>query len=245
MPQEKPSKSPTMTSSRLLLAALCLALHTLSSQASIIVMDQILNPSSYNPAATLGINASQIYSDFPTYDALALDDFTVTSGELSLTNLTTLMAAANGFPAFNTVTGYRVSIFSSPAAAQNTLIGDIASLLILRENANVSQINGGPLGLVSLDVQIDLPNEGTYWLGIATVASTIQSGQFFLRDNGPNGLPFPGGNNGVLANPDQGFALGKIITANTDYAYQITAVPEPASSAIALVGLLACTRRRR
>lgn len=214
--------------------------------ASTVVMDQILNPWEYDSSATLGVNASQIYSDFQTFSAMALDDFEVESGDLRLSRLTVLMLAGSGFASFGTVTGYQISIFSDPKLAGASLLGDVASTLIGQgAGVNVTRINGSDLGLVDFDIDIELPEEGTYWLGISVVGSLAGSGQFFIRDNGANGVVDPGGKNGFLANPGEGFERGVLITANTDYAYRITAVPEPSCTMFALLAAPLVLRRRR
>jgi hypothetical protein len=209
-------------------------------------MDQILNPQTYNSAATHGINASQIFSDFPTYSSMALDDFYVTSGELRLSRLSSLMLASAGFPAFSRVTSYQISIFSDPSLAQAGLLGDVANLLMSPgSGVTVTQINGGSLGLVDFDVDIQLPSNGSYWLGISAVAEMASSGQFFVRDNGAAGPSAPGGKNGLFVNPGLGFARGKWIAANTDYAYRIIAVPEPSALLLGLCAAPLLCRRRR
>ena len=113
---------------------------------------------------------SQIFTDTSAYDCMAIDDFTVSSSELRVTNVSALFQAYAGFAMFGNVAGYQLSFFSAPDAAGSDLLGDVGSLLVISGGgASVIQVNDD-YGLVSLNVDFTLPAAGTYWVGVAPVA---------------------------------------------------------------------------
>lgn len=230
---------------------LALCLHGGSVTHAAVVMDQIGVASSYvhdaeafPPYAVSQFNEAGL-EDF---NALALDDFTLGSAGWQITGVEGLFQAAKGFSAFSTVAGYQVNIFSSVTLAASGLQGDVASLLVSAgSGASVSQINGGDLGLVSLELNLNLPNAGTYWIAIApVVTNSEESGTFYLQSGGAQGAISPGNQNGHFANPGEGHGEGALTSAVLDYAYRVTAVPEPAGSALAAIAAgMALLRRGR
>lgn len=216
------------------------------SSMGALVMDQIGQADAY--VRGLQPTLSQIFADGPDYAAyncMAVDDFTVTQSELHVTNVAALFQAGGGFDMFQGVAGYQLSFFSAAAAAGNDLAGDLGSLLVLSgAGASVTQVNGD-IAVVSLQVNITLPAAGTYWVGVAPVASTSLVGNFYLQSNGAQAPVTPGNGNGMLANPGGGFGGGSLSLINVDYAYSITAIPEPSVITLGLLGGLACFRRRR
>ena len=216
------------------------------SASGALVMDQIGQAGTYvgGPQPTL----SQIFDDGPdsvAYDCMAIDDFTATQSQLHVTIVSALFQAGGGFSMFQGVTGYQVSVFSAAAAAGGNLAGDVGDLLVLSgAGATVTQIHDD-LAVVTLQVNINLPAAGTYWVGVAPVASSSVYGNFYLQSNGAQGPITPVNANGMLANPAGGLGIGVLSLINADYAYSLTAVPEPTSLTLGLFGALACMRRRR
>jgi hypothetical protein len=210
-----------------------------------VVMDQIGNASSHETGA--GSTPSHIVTDFAAFQSMAIDDFTVTSSELTITNISILFLAAAGYDAFGEVTVFRLSIFSGPEQAAASLFGDIVSLdLITGAGAAVSRVGTGDGGLVSLDLQVRLPAAGTYWVGVAPVSADAVTGQFRVPKGGAQGAVTPGNSNGKLANPGEGFGVGKLSSVDQDFAYRVTtAVPEPGVAAFGFIGGLAWLARRR
>ena len=211
-----------------------------------LVMDQIGQADVY--VRGLQPTLSQIFADGPdyaAYDCMAIDDFTVSQSGLRVTNVSALFQAGGGFDMFQGVAGYQLSFFSVAAAAGNDLAGDLGSLLVLSgAGASVTQVHDD-MAVVSLQVNITLPAAGTYWVGVSPVASTALVGNFYLQSSGAQGPVTPGNGNGMLANPGGGLGGGLLNLINVDYAYSITAIPEPSAITLGLLGGLACFRRRR
>jgi len=95
------------------------------------VLDQIGGSGSYNLNVGSGPTPSQIFTDFPDYSCAVLENFTVTSSELEITNVSALFRAQGGFIGFQSVSGYSLNFFSNPALASASLTGDVASLLLV------------------------------------------------------------------------------------------------------------------
>jgi hypothetical protein len=215
------------------------------SAAGAVVMDQIGQANAYGNGVSPTI--SQIFTDFTGYDCMGIDDFTVSGAELRITHVSALLLAGGGFAGFQDVTGYQLSIFSSPTEAAASLKGNVGNLLLVAgSGASVTQVNGGDVGLVDLVVDILLPAAGTYWLGISPVAADYLAGRFYLQYNGAQGAATPGNDNGTFASPDDGFGIGTLFPMTVDYAYAVTVVPEPAAGMLWIIGGCGwlCRRRR-
>ncbi len=113
--------------------------------------------------------ASQRFPDFPDFDIVALDDFTVGGGGVIVTCVD---MSAFGFDGFENedwtlVESWQVEIYSSPEAAAANLTGDVASISVpapLVEPFGAQDLlridlTGGP------GPGIDLA-PGTYWIGM-------------------------------------------------------------------------------
>jgi len=229
---------------RITLAFACGATLTGFSGATV-VLNQIGQANAY--ALAVQPTISQIFTDWPGYECMAIDDFTVGQSELRITNVSALIQAESGFAAFQDVAGYQLSIFSAADAAGTNLSGDVGNLFIISgSEASLTQINADH-GLVSFNVNITLPAAGTYWVGVSPVAAVYLAGKFALEYNGAQGPVTPGnGNgNGKFANPGGGFGVGPLDALNVDYAYSVTAVPEPAAVTLWILGGLVGLRRHR
>jgi len=215
-----------------------------------VVLNQIGDVSAYVFGAAPGPTLSQIFPDFPDYDCTVLEDFTVSSAELRLTQVAALFRAQAGFISFQNIQGYYLNFFSTPDLAATRLTGDVGSVMISPgSGASVTQIidNAGPYeyGLVSLNVDIPMPSAGNYWVGVS-LKSTVTTDQFFLMNSGATGAVTPGNANGIWANPGLGFEAGALVAKNLDYAYAVTAVPEPATITLWILGSCGwlCRRQR-
>ena len=220
------------------------------SSYSAVVLDQIGEVNAYVFAAPPGPSPSQIFTDFPSYDCMVLEDFTVSTTELTLTQVSALFRAQGGFGSFQAVQGYSLNIFSAANLAATSLSGDVASLMMVAgSGAAVTRIvdggGGGEYGLVSLDVTIALPSAGTYWVGMSPMSTLAATGQFFLMNSGATGVVTPGNANGKLANPGLGLGSGALSSPNLNYAYSVTAVPEPAAVMLWIIGGFGWLSRRR
>ncbi len=201
------------------------------------VLDQIGSVYDYDPGAGPGSTPSQVFTDFPDFSCMVLEDFTVTADELQITSVSALFRAQGGFAGFQQVDGYSLSIFSDPALAATGLSGDVANLLVVAGSGVLELVDDSTqfeYGLVSLDVSIFLPAAGQYWFGVSPVSASSVSGQFFLQNSGASG-GIPGNQDARFANPGDGFGLGSFSTSDLDYAYSVTAVPEPVTATLALL----------
>ena len=215
-----------------------------------VVLNQIGDVSAYDFGAAPGPTLSQMFADFPDYDCTVLEDFTVSSTELRITQVSALFRAQAGFISFQNIQGYYLNFFSSPELAATSLTGDVASVVISPgSGAAVTQIidNAGPYeyGLVSFSVNIPLPSAGNYWVGVSP-KSSVTTDQFFLLNSGATGALTPGNANGKWANPGLGFGEGALVAKNLNYAYAVTAVPEPATITLWIIGSCGwlCRRQR-
>ena len=215
-----------------------------------VVMNQIGNAAAYDFTAGSLPSPSQIFTDFANFDCAVLEDFTVDSSELGIGQVSGLFKAEGGFASFQDVDGFELNIFSDVNLAATSLTGNIASLvLVAGSGASVVQVidssGNGEYGLVNLNVNILLPSAGTYWLAISP-KSLNATGQFLIPNGGASGDVTPGNANAMFANPGLGFGLGALSPLNLDYAYSVTAVPEPGSVGLWFsAGLGLCVRRRR
>lgn len=235
----------TTFASLTLICALC------GSSEGAVVLNQIGDVDAYLFGAPPGPTPSQIFTDFPSYDCTLLEDFTVTSSELTIIRVSALFRAQGGFSSFADVQGYDLNIFSAANLAATSLAGDVASQVVLAAfGAEVTQVvdasGSDEYGLVSLEMDIALPSAGTYWLGVSPRSAVAATGQFLLMNSGATGAVTPGNANAQLANPGEGLGAGVLSALNLDYAYSISAVPEPAVSMLwALAGCAWLCRRQR
>ena len=230
-----------------LLVVACGAVLSGSSTATII-LNQIGDVDAYDFEAA-GPTPSQRFPDFASYDCAVLEDFSVDSAQRRITNVSALFQAQGGFVSFQGISGYFVDVFTDVNLAGASLTGDVINMEVYPgSGASVTQVidpgGNNEYGLVSLDVDILLPAAGNYWISVEPVAS-LATGQFYLANSGATGAVTPGNANAEFANPAEGFANGKLSDTGADYAYAITAVPEPAVVALWAVGSFAWLCRRR
>lgn len=227
-----------------------LLLFSTGSLHGALVLDQIGDPLAYDLELPAAPAISQIFTDFPDFSSMVIEDFNVASGGYEITRVSALFQAQAGFTAFQGVSGYALSIFSDPSLAASGLAGDVASLVVSAgSGASVTQIidpdNTGEYGLVSLDVSVLLPVAGTYWVGVAPVSAVGVTGQFSVVHDGAAGSTLPGPAGSRWANPQDAFDLGTITTLTREFAYSVTAVPEPSTTMLPLVSPALLLLRRR
>lgn len=212
-----------------------------------VVMNQIGNVSVYELASIPPPTPSQVFTDFPDSNCTVLEDFTVSASQLKILQVSALFRAQAGFAAFQDVEGYQLNIFSDPSQAGISLAGDVKSVYFpAHTGVSVTEVgNAAPgHGLVTLETAVDLPAAGTYWLGISPVAANSVAGQFLLMHSGAGSQATAGNSNARLANPGGELGQGTLTVLNADYAYSVTAVPEPSAAGLAALGILAHLIRR-
>lgn len=207
------------------------------------VFDQIGTPGTYLLTTRPGPLPSQHFTDpgFEGYSCMVLEDFTVVAGQVTINLVSALFLAHSGAANFAAVDGYAVNIFSDPALAGASLAGDVASVFVPRDEVAgldlLTDGNGFEYGVVSLRMRLSLPGPGSYWLGVSPVAAIGVAGQFDLLANGATGPAAGGNDNSRFANPGAAFGVGTLVAGEGNFAYAISAVPEPG---VALLGTAGC-----
>lgn len=201
------------------------------------VLNQIGDANSYSFETLPAPTPSQIFTDFPDFDCTVIEEFTVTSSQLRITQVSALFQALGGFSAFQDVQGYFLNFYDDPALAAASLTGNVASLtLAAGSGASVTQVVDGSgaheYGLVNLDLDVALPSAGKYWVGVSPIASSSVAGQFLVQTSNSTQ---PQTADARFANPAQGFGNGALLLLGNHYAYSVTAVPEPEVGAFSLI----------
>ncbi|MEP4079814.1 hypothetical protein [Haloferula sp.] len=230
-------------------AAITVLLGAAPLWATSVVLDQIGDELIYDPSSEMSPSVSQVFTDFPDFSSIALDDFAVAASELRLESIEALVRAGNGFSSFSLVEEFQLSIFTGSSPDGSTLEGDVANLLFDPGDfsVTVTQIGSTDVALISLSTNIVLPSAGSYSVGLASVASNSGAGTFYVLNNGQSSPGLPGNSDGIFLNPDQGFGGDAVTGTNFDFAYRVTAtaVPEPAGGSLLAVGLLGLVFHRR
>ncbi len=194
-----------------------------------IVMDQLGPDRAAQNNGTA--NASQDFEAANNaFDVAVIDDFTLTGAF----QLDTIEAVFQGYgTAFTaakftdgSITGYRVEVYSSAAAALANLTGDVASVLIPSASATMSvpwvaaqPLSGGVTLTVSSIPALNLA-AGTYWIGVIPVMNFTGNGQIGAKPSSFAGIP--GNSNSRQVNPGGGFAIpGNVNVLNTNIALRI------------------------
>jgi hypothetical protein len=206
-----------------------------------VVLDQIGSLSTFDSSQHPPPSPSQIFTDFPDSSCAVLEDFSVTSGELRVTQVSALLQVQGGFARFQDIIGYHVNFFSDVNLAGSSLAGDVGSIHIpAGAGASVTQITDASgnhdFGLLVIDVDVPLRLAGTFWVGVSPVAANSVAGQFFLQTSttGTSGAA-----NARLANPGLGLGAGALSILDSHFAYAVTvedAIPEPGVLALAFLG---------
>ena len=132
-------------------------------------------------ATELGFaHASQVISDFAGYEIAVVDDFTL-DGAYDLTSVEAVFGFWNGAEAvgYTGADSWNVEIYSSAAAAEASLTGDVASMTGLQPSMATEPFGGDDLDnrvLLEFDVSASLA-AGTYWIGVMPVGSFSFWGQ--------------------------------------------------------------------
>ena len=234
-----------------LVTTITLSLGAAPLWATSVVLDQIGDELIYDPSSEMSpsISQVQVFPEFSTFDSIVLDDFTVSAGELTLNSIEALVRAGSGFGSFSNIEEFQLSIFTGSSPDGSTVEGNIANLLFDPGDfsVTVTQIGTTDVALISLSTNIVLPSAGTYWVGLAPVASNSVAGTFYVLNNGQSSPGSPGNSNGSFLNPGQGFGGDSFTATSFDFAYRVTAtaVPEPTGSSLLAIGLVGLVFRRR
>ena len=222
----------------MLISFTCLACGFPQGATGAVVFDQIGGLSPIDSSLLPPPSPSQIFTDFPDFNCTVLEDFSVTSGELRITQVSVLFRAQEGFLKFQDIQSYYLNFFSDVELAGSGLAGDVRSVSIpAGASASVTQVTdtsgAHEFGLVVLDVDVPLPSAGNYWVGVSPVAANSVAGQFFVQTT-TTGTSGPA--NARLANPGLGLGAGALSIPGNHYAYAVAAVPEPGVLSLWILG---------
>jgi hypothetical protein len=226
-----------------------------SASQAVVVLDQLdfVEANQFTSATSQDFETAQ-----NAFDIIAIDDFTVTAGQLQLTRIEAIVNGFNGFAAANYTNGvlvhYRVEVYSAPANAGANMTGNIGSQVVLPGSATLNNLgwSGNYVNArhLVLPISINLPSAGTYWIGIAA-RMDFAGGQFGINatntalgnQNGTHANP--GGGFGFSGNVQQGFPDEFANIQQRDLEYRLHAVPEPGSMIALGLGAAAVLARRR
>lgn len=199
------------------------------------------------------VYASQEFGgDYACYDIAAIDDFSVGTSGLTVTQVQAVIGGWSGvYDIWSGIQGWRVEVYSSVDAAAANLTGDIGSALVgsgATVNADYFQ-SDFTNALVTLPVNIALGNQGTYYLGVMPILDFDTYGQVGVFDYA---YGFPGGLDAYQVNPGGCFGFWDnqaLIDPASNLAYRVEASPVPEPSSLLALGMgivpfLAYRRRR-
>ncbi len=204
-----------------------------------ILLDNISGGLSTASAASQDFEAS-----IPGADIVAIEKFSTTASAYEIT------AVAAAIDRFNTsnptdysgITGWRIEIYSSVAAAVSNLTGDVKSLSFTPAQVTLWNLSGGDK-LAEFTLSEVLAPSTDYFIGVIPVMNFAGNGQIgILVGTGSDSESWQ-------ANPGGTFNLvGNQRRLSADLAYRVEAagvVPEPASMVALGLGLAVVVRRRR
>jgi hypothetical protein len=209
----------------------------------------------------------------PTWSSVAIQQVTL-NAKTRLTGIDAALIALNQndpafdgiaphFGGFDKTSGYQVNIYSSIAAAEVNLTGDVYSLTVAGNAPTfgaaltIDDPNGYILpyspGSTTASIAIDkVLASGTYYIGVTALTDPDVDGQesiFVAGGTGSGGtLANPGGSWGTYFGPGNSWDVGSKLGYRLEGLQGVAGVPEPASWALLIAGFGfagASVRRRR
>ena len=216
-------------------------------------MDHV-NPIGTNLVSNTTFGVMQIFPDSPDFNGMVIDDF-ISSGT-SVSQVDMAIELSNPNLNLSLIQGWQVSIWSSVANAANSGVNlnanAVSQALVGNGQVAISNLAGtgasGSARLASITgLNLAVNPTGHYWIGVAAVLDfTATSTQVLMLNNLTPALVGAGtANDEVGIQPLNGFGLGTSIPMQSNAAYAVTTVPEPATLIALGAGLAAFARRRR
>ncbi len=210
-------------------------------------MDQISNTGGL--FGTPGFGVFQVFGDFADFSGTVVDDFNSAGVVTDVAAAFELSDPSIFSTLGNRVRGWQVSFWSTSGAAGgsgNGLNGGTVAQALVTSGISYSTILSGTQFRVDITGLSLNTGAGLRWIGMAPVMDFTGNGQAFILSNAtPANRGGGAANNSVGVNPGGGFGLGNIIPVNTDAAYAVKSVPEPATMLALGAGLAAVAARRR
>jgi hypothetical protein len=219
-----------------------------SRAALVTILDQIGPDPSYvqgNSAFT-----DQVFGAPHNADNIAvIDNFSITQSGTRLAEVDAAVLGFGAFSSYSQVSGLRVEIYSSVAAAASSLTGDVADLTITKADVSLTTPYGTDANSALAQIAVDVTlNAGTYYLAVIPILNYSDTGG---AEIGVYSSTYAGDSNAYQVNPGGGFGFTNNEQAlGVNAAYRIlarpAAVPEPSTAVLLPIGLaLAALRLRR
>ncbi len=227
----------------LLLASLALPCSTWA------MFDQIEPLGSLETDLEYGV--AQVFPDLPEFSGMVIDDFFAGGKITRVSAAFELIDPASFSTLPGLVQGWRISVFESVAKAEqagnefalNTLATHVVTAPTYSSLGSVGKTTGFRVDFDGLNLDSGV---GLRWIGVAAIMPSTTLEQVFLLGNSQP-ASFGGGaaDNALFVNPGEAFGTWRSQALNTNAAYRVEAVPEPATLAGLALGASWLTRRRK
>ena len=155
-------------------------------------------------------------SDYPEFNIASLDNFAIGT-PLSFNKVECVIGGWNGFEDPSSISYYETNVYSSPDAAGQVLVGDIATWIVDVADSNVSADWGGFGFLIDCPLTLIVDTPGEYWFSIIPQNDFGPSGQTGIANS-----YIGDGTLAMQANPGEGFGFGPLQQLAGELAFRLT-----------------------